>query len=99
VPLAGTRVLPVRFGGPLVLMPVHFIFMELIVDPACSIAFEMEPEESDIMRRPPREKHRRLFAPRLMLRSLLQGAGALAAALVVFGVGAVIGVRDADLPT
>ena len=63
------------------------IFMELIIDPACSIAFEMEPEERDVMRRPPRDPRRKLFTPRMMVRSLLQGLGALGAALIVFVVG------------
>jgi Ca2+-transporting ATPase len=36
-------------------MPVHIVFLELIIDPACSTAFEAEPEEADVMRRPPRD--------------------------------------------
>jgi len=99
VPIAGISLIPVLFGWPLVLLPVHVIFMELIVDPACSIAFEMEPEERDIMRRPPRDPRRRLFTSQMLLRSLLQGLGALAAALLVFGVGVAIGVGDADVRT
>jgi len=30
-------------------------FWELIIDPACSVVFEMEPDEPDIMQRPPRK--------------------------------------------
>jgi Ca2+-transporting ATPase len=99
VPIAGMSLVPVLFGWPLVLMPVHVIFMELIIDPACSIAFEMEPEESDVMRRPPRDPRRKLFTPRMMVRSLLQGLGALAAALLVFVVSLKLGVRESDVRT
>ena len=97
VPIAGISLIPVLFGWPLILMPVHVIFMELIIDPACSIAFEMEPEERDIMRRPPRNPKRRLFTPGLMIRSLLQGVGALAAAAVVFVVSVKLGLSESDV--
>ena len=99
VPIAGVSLIPVLFGWPLVLMPVHVIFMELIIDPACSIAFEMEPEERDIMRRPPRDPRRKLFSPRLVVRSLLQGLGAFAAAILVFVVSLRVGLSEGDVRT
>jgi Ca2+-transporting ATPase len=97
VPIAGISMIPVLFGWPLVLMPVHVIFMELIIDPTCSIAFEMEPEERDIMRRPPRDPARKLFTTPMMMRSLLQGLGALAAALLVFVVSLKMGSSESDV--
>jgi hypothetical protein len=54
VPIAGLAVLPVLLGWPLILLPVHIVFLELIIDPACSIVFESEPEQRDVMHRPPR---------------------------------------------
>jgi Ca2+-transporting ATPase len=99
VPIAGLSLIPVLFGWPLVLMPVHVIFMELIIDPACSIAFEMEPEERDVMHRPPRDPRQRLFTPRLMTRSLLQGLGALAAALLVFVISVTMALSESDVRT
>ena len=54
VPIAGMSLIPVLFKMPLVFYPVHIVFLELIIDPACSVAFEAEPEESNIMNRPPR---------------------------------------------
>ena len=45
VPIAGLAVLPVLLGWPLLLLPVHVVFLELIIDPACSLVFEAEPEE------------------------------------------------------
>ncbi len=97
VPIAGLSLIPLLAGWPLVLLPVHVIFMELIVDPACSVAFEMEPEDRDVMRRPPREPRRRLFTRRLVARSLLQGAGACAAAALVFAAAARSGAAEADV--
>jgi len=99
VPIAGISLIPVLFGWPLVLMPVHVIFMELIIDPACSIAFEMEPEEADVMRRPPRDPNRRLFTPRMAARSLFQGLGALGAALLVLAASRTLGLNESDVRT
>ena len=99
VPIAGISMIPALFGWPLVLMPVHVIFMELIIDPACSIAFEMEPEETDVMQRPPRDPKRRLFTPQMMVRGLLQGVGALGAALLVLVAGRTLGLSESDVRT
>ncbi len=87
VPIAGLALLPVLFGWPLVLFPVHIVFLELIIDPACSIAFEAEPAEPGVMRRPPRKAGGGLFNRRLLLVSLLQGLSLLAATLVTFRYG------------
>ncbi len=97
VPIAGMSLLPVLAGWPLVLMPVHVIFMELIIDPACSIAFEMEPEEHDVMRRPPRDPRQPLFTPRLMVRALLQGGGVFAAAGLIFAASVRSGMAEPDV--
>jgi Ca2+-transporting ATPase len=84
VPIAGMSFLPVLFGWPLVLLPVHIAFLELVIDPACSVVFEAEPEEADLMRRPPRAAGDALFSRRLVVWSVLQGASVLAAAFGVF---------------
>jgi len=97
VPIAGISLIPALLGWPLVLMPVHVIFMELIIDPACSIAFEMEPEERDVMQRPPRHPRDKLFTRRLIVRSVLQGLGALAAAALVFAVSVREGLIESDV--
>jgi P-type Ca2+ transporter type 2C len=97
VPIAGISLLPVIFGGPLILLPLHLIFMELIVDPACSVAFEMEPAEADIMRRPPRDPRQRLFDRRLIVRSLLQGGGVLGIAITAFALAFQTGMHERDI--
>ena len=74
VPIVALSVMPVLFGWPLLLQPVHILCLQLIIDPTCSIVFEAEREEVDTMTRPPRPLTARLFdAPTLWL-SLSQGA-------------------------
>jgi len=85
VPIAGMALIPVLLGWPPALLPVHIVFLELIIDPACTLAFEAEPEEPGLMRRPPRDPAAPLFDRRLVLASLAQGAGLLGAALAVYG--------------
>ena len=84
VPIAGLSLVPVLLGWPLVLLPVHVVFLELIIDPACSIVFEAEPAEADIMRRPPRRKEP-LFGRRMVALSLLQGLVVLLITLAIYG--------------
>jgi Ca2+-transporting ATPase len=84
VPIAGMSLLPVVFGWPLVLLPVHVLFLELVIDPACSVVFEAEPEEADVMRRPPRNPKEPLFGSRLLVLGLLQGGSVLLLVLAVF---------------
>jgi len=64
------------------------------VDPACSVAFEMEPEEPDVMRRPPRPPGRPLFERHIVLRSLLQGTGALVSSAAMFTVALHLGLDE-----
>src|ERR1035438_10871514 len=73
VPIAGLSLIPVLFGWPLVLGPVHVVFLELIIDPVSSIVFEAEPEEQDVMSRPPRKPDAPLFDAALLFRGLVPG--------------------------
>ena len=86
VPIAGMSLVPLLLGWPFLLLPVHVVFLELIVDPACSIAFEAEPEEVNVMARPPRNPQARLFERKRVLISLLQGFGVFIAGLAVYGI-------------
>jgi hypothetical protein len=55
VPIAGISMLPVFFSDwPLLLVPVHIVFLELIIDPPGSLIFEAEDAEANVMDRPPR---------------------------------------------
>ncbi len=84
IPVAGLALLPLAFGIPLVLFPVHIAFLEMVVDPVSSIAFEAEPEEGDVMSRPPRSPRSPLFSLPLLLWSLLQGTTVLVATAAIF---------------
>ncbi len=84
VPIAGLTLAPVLFGTPLVLAPVHIAFLELIIDPACSVAFEAEPAEDDVMRRPPRPIDQPVLDGKTLLMSVTQGAVVLAVVLGVY---------------
>ncbi|HJV53982.1 MAG TPA: cation-translocating P-type ATPase [Noviherbaspirillum sp.] len=84
IPIAGMSLLPLLFGAPLVLAPVHIVFLEMVINPACSIVFEAEHAERDIMRRPPRRPGDRLLGRGSLVLALCYGAGLLAAAAAVY---------------
>ncbi len=84
IPIAGMSLLPVIFGWPLALFPVHILFLELLIDPACSIVFEMEKEEKGIMDRKPRSIMEPLFGPRMIFIGLFQGLGLLAILTAIY---------------
>ena len=81
VPIAGMALLPVLLGFPAILFPMHIAFLELIIDPACSLAFENEAAEADVMQRPPRDTDAQLFGGATLWLALLQGIGVLLAVL------------------
>ncbi|MBC7219816.1 MAG: cation-translocating P-type ATPase, partial [Hadesarchaea archaeon] len=84
VPIAGITLIPVLLNLPLVLLPVHVAILELIIDPACSVVFEAQPEEPDVMRRPPRNPRAKLFNRRTLGLGILQGLIVLLVTLSVF---------------
>jgi Ca2+-transporting ATPase len=84
VPIVGMSLLPVIMGWPLVLFPMQIVILELIIDPACSVVFEAEPAEEDVMKRPPRRSKDPLFNPRTIGISILQGIVVLLIVLIVF---------------
>jgi Ca2+-transporting ATPase len=73
IPIIGLSVLPVMFGMPLILAPIHIAFLELIIDPACSIVFEAEPGDPGLMEQPPRSVSEHLVSTRQLVLSLVQG--------------------------
>lgn len=81
LPIAGLTILPLLTGLPIFFLPIHIAFMELIIDPACSLVFETEEAEPGIMKRPPRRLDQSLFDKRTFIKSLVQGFGVL---LIIF---------------
>ena len=92
VPIAGLSLVPILLGNfPLILWPVHIVFLELIIDPACSIIFEAEKEEKNIMNRSPKAIDVPFFGGKKILFSCLQGVGILIITLTVYIVGLHLG--------
>ena len=83
IPIAGLSLIPVLLQWGDVLFPVHIVFLELIIDPACSVVFEAEPEEKDVMTRKPRDRKERLFGGKPLFLSFLQGVVSLGIVLAV----------------
>jgi P-type Ca2+ transporter type 2C len=96
LPIVGLTLIPIAMGSPLVLMPIHIAFLHLIIDPACSVVFEAQPEEADVMRRPPRDPRAPLFGKRVVGVSLLQGASVLLVVLAVYVASLRLGQSDAE---
>ncbi len=85
VPIVGLTLLPAFLPSlPILLLPLHIVFMELIIDPVCSVAFESEQEEINIMNRPPRPINQKFFSMRRMAYSFFQGILLLAVVLGVY---------------
>jgi Ca2+-transporting ATPase len=79
VPIAGMAFLPVALGGPLFLYPVHVVFLEFVIDPACTLVYEAERTEAGAMERPPRDPREPLFSLPMLAVSFALGATMLAA--------------------
>jgi Ca2+-transporting ATPase len=84
IPIAGITILSVMLGWPLILLPAHIVFLELIIDPACSIVFEAEPGESGIMKRKSKKLEKRLLSGKTAVFSILQGIASLIVVAFVF---------------
>jgi len=97
LPIAGLAFVPVLLGWPLVLLPAHIVFLEFIIDPICSIAFEAERDERDVMTRRPRSALERMFSWKIWGISLLQGAGVLGVVLTVLLLARARGLGEGEI--
>lgn len=84
IPITGLALLPLFHRDALVLLPIHVVFLELIIDPACAFVFEREPPAADVMQRPARGMHARLMTLRMLMQSLVAGAVMFATVLAVY---------------
>ena len=57
----------------LLLLPLHVVLLELVIDPTCSIVLERQPAEQDIMERAPRNPKAKLITMPALLKSVIQG--------------------------
>jgi Ca2+-transporting ATPase len=99
IPIAGISFLPLIFDMPIIFFPAHIAFLELVIDPACSLVFEAEPEEKDIMNRPPRDLKKPLFDRRAVMISALQGIAVLIVSFGVLAGSLYIGLSEAEART
>ncbi|HUV01450.1 MAG TPA: cation-translocating P-type ATPase [Bacteroidales bacterium] len=100
VPIAGLSLIPVLFADlPLILWPVHIVFLELIIDPACTMIFEAEKEEKNVMSRPPKDINEPFFGSGKILFSCLQGVGIIVICLLIYFIGLKIGYSEKGVRT
>ena len=89
VPIAGLAVLPLLdAAAPLILLPIHIVIIEMIIDPTCALVFEAEQPDRDLMKRPARPLDQKLFSLREVTLALLQGLSVFIACTVVYQVSA-----------
>lgn len=85
LPIVGLSLLPMFFPNmPLLLLPIHIVFLELIIDPSCTLVFEGEAAEANIMHRPPRSRTEHLFDTHTVWASIRQGLFVLFLSCSVF---------------
>lgn len=97
IPIAGLALLPLVFGLPIIFGPIHIAFLQMIIDPVCSLAFEAEAEEAGVMRRPPRPTDELLFSRSLIGWSVVQGTFVLVLVAAIFIVAFTRGMPDNEV--
>jgi len=89
MPIIALALVPTLLHWPVLLMPVHIVLLELLIDPACSVVYEAEPAADDIMRRPPRAASDSPFAVASLRYAVIQGLGF--AGILLLGYGLLLG--------
>lgn len=97
IPIAGLALLPLALGLPLILTPIHIAFLEMVIDPACSVVLEAEEEEDDVMKRPPRDPESSILLPNRIAWAITQGLVVLALLSAVLISTAQMGMAETDL--
>ena len=96
VPIIALALVPGLLQWPALLLPVHIVLLELLIDPACSVVFEAEPEEAGVMTRPPRARDASPFSRANLLAGALQGGGLAAILLAANALLIAQGVAEAQ---
>jgi P-type Ca2+ transporter type 2C len=97
IPIAGLTLFPLAFGLPLILTPIHIAFLEMVVDPACSVVFEAEREEPNVMNRPPRNASGALLPERRVVWACLQGLLSLGVLVALLLSAVFAGATESDV--
>ena len=97
VPIAGLALLSLIFGWPMLFGPIHIAFLEMVIDPVCTLVFEAEREEENVMQRPPRDPRTSLFSVNLLGWGFVQGATTLLVTAALFLYGWTNGMEEKDI--
>jgi Ca2+-transporting ATPase len=98
MPIIGMALLPAIFPHlPILLLPLHIIFMELIIDPICSIAFESEQDEKNIMLRPPHPVNELFFGSKQIISSSFRGIILFVVIMVVYFISNTLGYQEDEI--
>ena len=76
IPIALSSLIGPMIGiepASLMLLPLHVVLLELVIDPTCSIVLERQPHEANIMNIPPRDAKKPIVDKRILFKSILQG--------------------------
>lgn len=99
IPIMGISIIPVFLNMPLVLLPAHIAFLHLIIEPASSVAFEVDLASANIMNKPPRNPQHPLFDNELWIKSFLKGTSILLALVGVFVLSFKKGLGEREMRT
>ncbi|MGE4239767.1 HAD-IC family P-type ATPase [Ramlibacter sp.] len=94
VPIAGLAFVPLLLGMPPLLLPVHVVLTEMVIDPLCSFAFEGVPEARGAMQRRPRPRNDHAFRWSRIRGALVAGVVLLGVVLLVWSTS--LGAGDSD---
>ena len=99
IPIAGLAILPLLLGLPLMLIPIHIAFLEMVINPACSIVFEAEAAENNVMQRPPRNPKSPLVLRKRVIWAVAQGLIVLSVLAIILIGAARKNLPEADMRT
>ena len=99
IPIAGLAILPLLLGLPLMLIPIHIAFLEMVINPACSIVFEAEAAENNVMQRPPRNPKSPLVLRKRVIWAVAQGLIVLSVLAIILIGAAYKNLPEADMRT
>ncbi len=84
VPVATLALAPLLFGLPPMILPLHVVLIEMVIDPICSIAFENQPESAGLMQRGPRRSDEPLIGWRQLVLGLVLGVCVFAGCFTLY---------------
>ncbi len=85
VPVALLALAPLLLGMPPMILPLHVVLIEMVVDPICSVAFENQPESRGLMQRGPRSSDEPLIGGRQLVLGVFLGLVVFAGCFALYG--------------